>query len=768
MTGSDVRVRFCPSPTGTPHVGLIRTALFNWAYARHVGGTFVFRIEDTDAARDSEESFRQLLDALRWLGLDWDEGVEVGGPHEPYRQSQRMDLYRDVVARLVAGGYAYESFSTPDEIEARHRAAGRDPKLGYDGYDRHLTDEQKDRFRREGRVPSLRLRMPDDDVTFTDLVRGDVTFKAGSVPDYVIVRGNGQPLYTLVNPVDDALMGITHVLRGEDLLSSTPRQVVLYRALLEIGVATVEPAFGHLPYVMGEGNKKLSKRDPESNLFLHRDRGFTPEGLLNYLALLGWGIGPDRDIFTVEEMVAAFDIVDVNPNPARFDLKKAEAINAAHVRLMPVTELRDRLVPYLHRAGVVAGDSYADLRPEHRALLDAATPLVQERMTLLGEAPGMLGFLFVADDAVVLEPEALAALRDEAPSVLDAALAALEPIDADAFTAEPVQEALKAAIVGGPGHQATVRVRAAAHRGVRSPGLAAAVRVDGDPRQGRVPRPDPGAARPPRRPDVVLAAGMTARSLPARPRGSTACCSTSTTRSSTPEGRSRRRSRSSGSATCRTCPPVGTPSCCRTGAPTREVTTPGTRAGRPATASSAWRGPTSCTRRSAGPCWTTTASRPGTRSSRTPSAPPGSRTPTPPVPCASCSGLGIAVGALSNASVDYQSLKLERVGLADLVPMLVGVDTLGFGKPDPRVFIEACRLLGTDPARTAYVGDELDVDAVAARAAGLVGVWLDRPGPRRVPVSEHDVSASGVVVIRGLGELADALALEPVGPPSGS
>ena len=222
MTSSAVRVRFCPSPTGTPHVGLIRTALFNWAYARHTGGTFVFRIEDTDAARDSQESYLQLLDALRWLGLDWDEGVEVGGPHEPYRQSQRMDLYADVVRRLVEGGHAYESFSTPEEIEARHQAAGRDPKLGYDGVDRDLTDEQKAAFRAEGREPVLRLRMPDDDLTFTDLVRGEVTFKAGSVPDFVIVRANGQPLYTLVNPVDDALMGITHVLRGEDLLVVDP------------------------------------------------------------------------------------------------------------------------------------------------------------------------------------------------------------------------------------------------------------------------------------------------------------------------------------------------------------------------------------------------------------------------------------------------------------------------------------------------------------------------------------------------------------------
>ncbi|WP_407344107.1 glutamate--tRNA ligase [Pengzhenrongella phosphoraccumulans] len=450
-TGSAIRVRFCPSPTGTPHVGLIRTALFNWAYARHVGGTFVFRIEDTDTERDSQESYLQLLDAMRWLGLDWDEGVEVGGPHEPYRQSQRLDLYADIAARLLAGGYAYESFSTPEEIEARHRAAGRDPKRGYDGFDRDLTDEQRAAYRADGRSPVLRMRMPADDVSFFDLIRGEVTFKAGSVPDYVIVRGNGHPLYTLVNPIDDALMGITHVLRGEDLLSSTPRQVVLYNALLELGVAEVMPVFGHLPYVMGEGNKKLSKRDPEANLFLHRERGFTPEGLLNYLALLGWGIGPDRDIFSVDELVAAFDVADVNPNPARFDLKKAEAINAAHLRLLAPEDFRDRLVPYLHAAGLVPAASFADLALEHRALLEAGAPLVQERMTLLGEAPGMLGFLFAADDAVALEPEAVKALRDDAAAVLDAALAALALVPADGFVAEPVHVALQEAIVDALG-----------------------------------------------------------------------------------------------------------------------------------------------------------------------------------------------------------------------------------------------------------------------------------------------------------------------------
>jgi glutamyl-tRNA synthetase len=443
---SPIRVRFCPSPTGNPHVGNIRTCLFNWAYARHTGGTFVFRIEDTDAARDSEESYRLLVEAMHWLGMDWDEGVEVGGPYGPYRQSERMDIYRDVAARLLEAGYAYESFSTPEEVEARHRAAGRDPKLGYDGYDRDLTEEQKAAYRAEGREPVLRIRMPDEDVTFTDLVRGELTFPVGSVPDYVIVRANGQPLYTLTNPVDDALMRITHILRGEDLLSSTPRQVVLWRALKELGLVDHDPVYGHLPYVMGEGNKKLSKRDPESNLFLLREWGFVKEGLLNYLALLGWSIAPDRDVFTIDEMIAAFDVADVNPNAARFDLKKAEAINAAHVRLLAPEVFRERLVPYLHAAGLVGAAEYAELTERERALLDAGAPLVQERMNLLREAPGMLGFLFV--DEVTVEDDARAALRDDAAAVLDAARTAL----ADGpFDAAALQERLQAALVDGLG-----------------------------------------------------------------------------------------------------------------------------------------------------------------------------------------------------------------------------------------------------------------------------------------------------------------------------
>ncbi len=245
-----VRVRFCPSPTGTPHVGLIRTALFNWAHARHHGGTFVFRIEDTDASRDSAESYAALLDALSWLGLNWDEGPEVGGPHAPYRQSERGPLYADALAKLIAAGEVYESFSSADEIEARHRAAGRDPKLGYDNADRDLSDEQRAAFRAEGRAPVYRLRMPDRDITFRDHVRGEVTFRAGSVPDFVLARGDGSPLYPLTNPLDDALMGITDVLRGEDLLSSTPRQIALHEAFARIGLGSGPaplrpPAAGH-------------------------------------------------------------------------------------------------------------------------------------------------------------------------------------------------------------------------------------------------------------------------------------------------------------------------------------------------------------------------------------------------------------------------------------------------------------------------------------------------------------------------------------------
>ncbi|GIG69139.1 glutamate--tRNA ligase [Phytomonospora endophytica] len=442
---TEVRTRFCPSPTGVPHIGLARTCMYNWAYARHHGGTFVFRIEDTDAARDSQESYDQLLDALAWLGFDWDEGPEVGGPHAPYRQSERRQIHLDVAKRLLDGGYAYEAFSTPAEVEARHKAAGRDPKLGYDNFDRDLTEEQKAAYRAEGRTSVLRVRMPAEDITFTDLVRGEVTYRAGMVPDFAITRADGTPLYTLTNPVDDAMMRITHVIRGEDLLSSTPRQIALYRALIELGVAEAVPAYAHAPLVVDETRKKMSKRDPRSDLLAYRTKGYLPEGILNYIALLGWSIGPDRDVFSPEELVAAFDIADVNSNPSRFDEKKMDAINGSHIRMLAPEDLAGRILPFLQDMGLLG----AEPTEEQLHVLSVATPLVQERTGTLVQGAEMMRFLFAGENFAIDADSAAKNFKDDAPAILDASITALEALPK--WTTEAIETALKATLIDDMG-----------------------------------------------------------------------------------------------------------------------------------------------------------------------------------------------------------------------------------------------------------------------------------------------------------------------------
>ena len=442
---SKVRVRMAPSPTGSPHVGLVRTALYNWAFARHHGGTFVLRIEDTDAARNTQESYDALFDLFRWLGLDWDEGPAVGGPYAPYRQSERVDLYLDALSRLKESQFTYDCYCTTEEVEERRKASGS-KVMGYDGHCRELTDEQVAVFRADERAPVVRFRMPDGSITWNDLVRGEITFETQFVPDYALCRANGDPLYTLVNPVDDALMNITHVLRGEDLLSSTPRQIPLHRALVELGVSDSVPEFGHLPYVMGQGNKKLSKRDPEANALGYRDAGFLPEGLLNYMALLGWAIAADRDVFDLEEMVEKFDINDVNPNPARFDLKKADAINAAHMRLLSTDEITHRALPFLKAAGVVS-DPVNDADAQ---LLELAMPLVAERINKLTEAADMLGFLFVDEAKFTRDTADVEKLLDEdGRQVVQAAYDALA--DVHPWSTAEIQAALQASLVDGLG-----------------------------------------------------------------------------------------------------------------------------------------------------------------------------------------------------------------------------------------------------------------------------------------------------------------------------
>jgi glutamyl-tRNA synthetase len=436
-----VRVRMAPSPTGSPHVGLVRTALYNWAFARHHGGTFVLRIEDTDTARNTQESYDGLFDLFSWLGLHWDEGPDIGGPHAPYRQSERGDLYADALARLAAAGHTYRCFCTTDEVDARRKASGSKVQ-GYDRFCRDLGAEQVATFEAEGRPAVVRFKMPDGEIAFDDLVRGTITFHSDNVADYALARANGDPLYTLVNPVDDALMEITHVLRGEDLLSSTPRQIPLYAALAGVGIGSGAPAFGHLPYVMGQGNKKLSKRDPEANALGYRDQGYLPEGLLNYLALLGWAIAGDRDVFTLDEMVAAFDIADVNGNPARFDLKKADAINGSHMRLLSTDEITHRALPFLKAAGVVA-DPVPDADAQ---LLELAMPLVAERINKLTEVVEMLDFLFVAEADFTRDEADAAKLLDGAGR--DIVLAAYDAVKGlPTWSTEAIQTALTAALV---------------------------------------------------------------------------------------------------------------------------------------------------------------------------------------------------------------------------------------------------------------------------------------------------------------------------------
>jgi len=442
---TSVRVRFAPSPSGDLHVGNIRTALYDWAYARHTGGTFVFRIEDTDQARVTDEYIAAAVESMRWLGLDWDEGPEVGGPYAPYRQSERLAIYQEWAARFLASGHAYLCYESPAEAEARvagQRAAKLPP--GYDGHSRDLTDAQRAAFEAEGRAPVVRFRMPDGVTKFTDLIRGEVSFDNHLVPDFVLMRADGSPLYTLAVAVDDVLMKITHVVRGEDLLSSTPRQIAVYRAM---GLADDQiPAFAHLPFVMGQDNSKLSKRHGAVTVGQFRTDGYLPEAMCNYLALLGWTLGDgDREEFDLAEMADTFTLERVHKSPARYDPKKLDSINGAWIRRLAAEDFRERLIPFLRGADLIADPP----TPEQARLLSGGAPLVQERMVRLSEVAGMLGFLFRPDAAVQIEPDAASLLDAGTRTILEVSVKSLEGLDD--FTAPAIEAALRGALIEGLG-----------------------------------------------------------------------------------------------------------------------------------------------------------------------------------------------------------------------------------------------------------------------------------------------------------------------------
>jgi glutamyl-tRNA synthetase len=443
---SGVRVRFAPSPSGDLHVGNIRTALYDWAFARRTGGTFVLRIEDTDQTRVTPEYIASALDTLRWLGLQWDEGPEVGGRYGPYLQSERLAIYAEWLDHLLRTGHAYYCYCTPEELAARREAArSAGGPSGYDAHCRVLTAEQVAAYRAEGRKPVVRFRMPDGSTTFTDLVRGEVTFDHAHVPDFVLARADGSPLYTLAVAVDDVLMKITHVVRGEDLLSSTPRQIAVYRAM---GVAEADfPVFAHLPYVLGKDGQRLSKRNGVVSVNWYREEGFLPEAIDNYLALLGWSPGDNREEFSLADLAAEFDLARVNKNPAQFDVKKLEAINGDKIRALEPADFVARITPFLERVEMVATPPSAD----QAALIEAAAPLIQTRISRLTEAVGMLAFLFAGDDGgFKVEPEdAERVLTPDALPVLQAAevtLAEVEP-----WTHEAIEAVLKEALIEGLG-----------------------------------------------------------------------------------------------------------------------------------------------------------------------------------------------------------------------------------------------------------------------------------------------------------------------------
>jgi glutamyl-tRNA synthetase len=378
-----VRCRFAPAPSGSIHVGNARSALFSWLYARHEGGVFVLRVEDTDASRVTEEAYRGVLEDLRWLGLAWDEGPDVDGPHGPYRQSERLDIYREMTDRLLAGGHAYRCWCTAEELDERRKAAlARGEPPGYDGRCRNLTEAERAAFEAEGRPFAIRFHMPERNWVIDDLVKGEVRWAAQDLGDFVIVRSDGTPVFLLAVAVDDLLMDVSHVIRGDDLLASAPRNAAVIEAL-----GGTPPAYAHLPQVLGPDSKPLSKRHGDTSVAAFRERGFLPEAMVNYLALLGWAKDDQTTFLTRDELVEAFDLSHVSHNPAVFDTQKLEWMNNHYIQGLDEDDLAARCVPFLTAEGL-------SVDPQ---LLREAMPIVRERMKTLTEAPILLRFLFTDD-----------------------------------------------------------------------------------------------------------------------------------------------------------------------------------------------------------------------------------------------------------------------------------------------------------------------------------------------------------------------------------
>lgn len=443
------RLRFAPSPTGPLHLGGARTAIYNWAAARALGGTFLLRIEDTDTARNSDDALRIILEGLRWIGVDWDEGPDAGGEFGPYFQTERLDQYAAAAQRLLASGHAYKCYATPEEVEAgRERLIAAGQKGMYDRRDRDLTDAQRAAHEAEGRTPSLRFRMPlSGSKTLPDLIRGDVVVDLAELDDWVMVRPDGMPTYNFACVVDDAAMAITHVVRGEEHLMNALKQAVLFDAL-----GLTPPANAHVPLILGKDGRKLSKRDVSTNILDYRDKGYPPDAVFNYIALLGWAFSGDRDVFSREELIERFRIEDIHKSGAKFDEDKLLAMCGLYVRQMPRQDLVDAVKPWLLAAGAVPEAAFAS----HAGFVANVVACYQERFERYGDLADKLRWVFAdppLDDAaqksLAKHPDARQWLADYAALLADTPMPPSYPADRGTFDAAVHLPSQKDAVVAG-------------------------------------------------------------------------------------------------------------------------------------------------------------------------------------------------------------------------------------------------------------------------------------------------------------------------------
>lgn len=400
-----LKVRFAPSPTGPFHIGGARSALFNWLVARHADGTFLVRIEDTDLKRSTKESEENIKDSLKWLGMNWDEGIDVGGPHGPYRQTERLDLYKKEVQRLLDEGKAYYCYCSAEELEKSRKAqldAGKTPI--YDEHCCHLTEEEKAKYEAEGRKPVVRLKVRKDGVfAFDDMVRGHVEFQAAGVGDFIIMKSDGIPVYNFAVVIDDAFMEVTHVIRAEEHLSNTPRQLAIYEAL-----GYKPPKFGHISLILGEDHKKMSKRHGATSVTEYRNMGYLPEAVVNYLALLGWTPKGEQEIFTEEELIKQFSMKRVSSNDAVFDINKLNWINFQYMKKLDADQLYDLIVPFLVKAGYVD----AAVNEEKKDWLKKVIWFMKDHIYFAGQAADELRFFF-EDMPKITDEDVLAIMKAE-------------------------------------------------------------------------------------------------------------------------------------------------------------------------------------------------------------------------------------------------------------------------------------------------------------------------------------------------------------------